>query len=165
MITKSRRAGKRGDFYKLKITIHGEVLKLSGMVVNLKDVDQALVEAQKEVTEAFNVVTALQLISIFLKRKLSADIVEIEISRGSKSVVLNSSGLLKKWRFYLLIQEHNTVISKRCQLIYKGKKPDMLSKSWRSPEAFIGEILNSPNQITEIWIQNEKLQGFEIYQL
>lgn len=165
LITKSRRLGQRGDFYKLKVKIEGEVSKLSGMVINLKDVDVALAEAQKEVTEASNVANALKLISTFLKKKLSADIVEIEISRGSNSMVLNSSGIAKKWRAYVLIQNRKVAISKKCQLFYRGKKPSFPSEPYVNVEQLIHSFQNSPSQITEIWIQNEKLQGFEIYYL
>jgi 6-pyruvoyl-tetrahydropterin synthase len=162
---KGRNAVKRSDFYKLKVKISGEVSKLSGMVINLKKVDLALAQVQNNVTEAANVAQALKSISVFLKNKLDAEVVEIEISRGSKSMVLNSSGFFKKWRSYVLIQNSDTITSKKCQFVFQGKKPDLLSKPWKSTKDFIKSVESSSSQIRQVWIHDEKINGFEIYSL
>ncbi len=135
------------------------------MVINLKEVDLALAQVQKTVTEAANVAQALKTISAFLNSKLNADVVEIEISRGSKSMVLNSSGFFKKWRTYVLIQNSNTITSKKCQFVFQGKKPDLLSKPWKSKADFISSVGSSKNQISQVWIYDEKINGFEIFSL
>ena len=165
LITQSRTHGKRCDTYRLKVKIEGKVSKLSGMIISLTEVDQGLAQVQKTVTEARNLASALKLILAFLKSKLAAEAIEVEISRGSHSLVLNAGGLSKKWRCYLLVEINKIVTSKKCQFFYRGKKPNLLLKPWKSPADFISGIKKSPNQISQVWIQNEKVQGFEIYHL
>lgn len=165
LVTKSRRLGPRGDFYKLKVKIEGEVSKLSGMIVNLSVVDIALAQVQKTVTEAHNLSQALQLISTFLNNHLSRKVIEIEISRGSNSMVLNSSGFYKKWRCYVLFQDKKAVASKKCQFLYRGKKPDLLSNTWKNTTDFISSVESSKSQISQVWIYDDKINSFEIYSL
>jgi len=165
LMTKSQRLGWRGDLYQLKVKIEGEVSRLSGMVINLKDVDVALAQVQKTVTEARNASQGLQLISTFLKSVLNCKVIEIEISRRSNSMVLDSLGLYKKWRSYVLFLDKKIVTSKKCQFFYRGKKPVLPSKPWKSTDAFVNSWKNSPSQISQVWIQNDQVQGFEIYHL
>ena len=165
LTTRSCHAVKRGDYYQLKVKISGEVSKLSGMIINLKEVDLALVQVQKNVTDAPNVAQALRAISRFLTGQLDVKIEEIEISRGSNSMALTSFGLLKKWRTSILIGNQKVVTSKKCQFFYTGKKPSLSAIPYLNTEQLIKSLKDSPSQITEVRIRNEKVQGFEIFQL
>ena len=161
---------QRGDetlllFGKLKASFSAPVDELSGMTVNLKDVDQWMSFAIAEAPAFKNLDEALLYYFKTLK-KLSKAFIKAEISLGSVISSFDGTEFSRTYRLRTWFKKDQTWVQR--PFLVKSKKPlskkfriHLRQKKWSSTEAFAKLLKNYLPDLQVLEIQNPDWKGSE----
>ena len=161
---------QRGDetfllFGKLKASFSAPVDELSGMTVNLKDVDQWMSLALAKAPAFNNLDEALEYFYKTLK-KLSSAFIKAEISLGSVISSYDGTEFSRTYRLRTWFKKDRTWVQR--PFIMKSKKPlskkfriHLRQKKWSSTEAFAKILKVYLPSLQVLEIQNPDWKGSE----
>lgn len=166
-------------FGKLKVFYKAPVNKLSGMTVNLKDVDLWLKQADVEVASLFSTKKSFsQLRFEFLRETLkiyysalkgsSEFLQKVELSMGSIRIEYDGNDFYQTYRMRTWFKQDSTWVQqsislKTPSLLTKKWRGIMMNKKWSSGEVFSKLLKQHLPGLQVLEIQNPSWQGIEKY--
>ncbi len=131
-------------FGNLKAYYSAPVNELSGMTVNLKDVDQWMSQAISNAPVFQNSADALKFYFKTLQ-KLSKAFQKVEISLGKVKLIYNGQEILKTYKFHSWFQDGRTwvqrpLVIQSTQSLSRKWRAKLAKKKWTSQDVLISKI-------------------------
>jgi hypothetical protein len=155
-------------FGRLKATYAASVNELSGMTVNLKDVDQWMSNAKKTVSSFRHLDEALKSYYSLLSGSSKA-FKKVEISVKNISHEYNGSEFTRTYHVKTWFQQGQTWVERPTslkvkRLLSKSWRRRLAKKKWSSSERFASKLKSFMPELSSLEIENPELKITEKFQ-
>ena len=152
-------------FGKLKASFSAPINELSGMTVNLKDVDQWMKQALTNAPVFSDIEDALSYFFNSLKG-LSASFIEAQISNRSVSYIYDGDKYSRIYRLHTWFKKDQTwvqlpVVLKTSKTLRKHFRSQLRHKKWSNAEAFARILKAHKPELLVLEVQNPDWKGSE----